>query len=326
MSKNNKSNNQNNNNGRNIKIRKEVEEFAKASFKKFKKKEKDYYDTKKELKSAFNSYLIELLPDVIEFVVRYGYIRNDNVQETKRAAFEKIADKDFVKVMKKEVKQGNDVKNMKLMPIIIKEFLAEADRVNKELLANDPNAKLVDMSDMIELSKMILKKRLKKAEKAGIDPSIAFDLLSIIPTDESMKISQNYRVHMLYECMYEHSKTKEVPFDKIMETLIDDDMYSVFIVFALLERKEKFGTLTDSQKVFYMAVSTWVFATMESMSKDDIEAIIRVYVNNRKRDEVQNKDGNRRYALSTLTETDYPKIAKTIRKMITDDESIKKYL
>ena len=54
--------------------------------------------------------------------------------------------------------------------------------------------------------------------------------------------------------------------------------------------------------------------------------IIKTYVAGRKKDEANGKDGNRRYALTSLSATDYEKITKVINKMIADDDSIKKYL
>jgi hypothetical protein len=312
-------------NNRKVKISEDAKEFAKLTLKKFKKESDGYYDSKKELKQSYQLYLIDLLPKTIEFVVKFGYIKDDTVQETKEAIYAKLVDEDFVKVLKKEIKNGNKIENIKLLPIIIKDILLQAEKSNAELLANDPNAKIYDMSDLVELTQLILKKRLKKMAKAGIDENIAFDTLSIIPTDIALKSSQNYRIHMFYECLYEHSKSKVIPFNDIMKVIVDEEYYPMFIAFALLERKEKFGKLTDNQKTFYLAVSSWCFDTMEKLNKDVIRAIITSFIRGRQRDESKNNDSNRRYALGSLSETDYPRIAKTIKAMIAENDSIKKY-
>lgn len=310
--------------GRQVNIDKDALEFAKITLKKY-KKHNDFYDSKKELKQAYAMYLIDLLPRTIQFIVKFGYIKTPEVQETKDAIYAKLVDEDFIKALKKEIKHNNKIKNIKLLPIIIKDILMISERENREILAKDPNGKIYDMTDLVELSQMILKKKLKKMDKAGIDANIAFDVLSIIPGEEALSCSQNYRIHMLYECLYEHSKTKKIPFKEIMEVAIDEEFYPVFISFALLERKEKFGNLTDAQKVFYLDVSTWAFETMENSSRETIEAILKTFVNGRKRDEAQGKDSNRRYALGSLSEADYPKIAKSITRMISDDGNLKKF-
>ncbi len=313
-----------NQNNRRIKIPGDAREFAAATFKKY-KKHNDCFDSKKELKQSYNMYLIDLLPRTIEFLIRSGHIKSDEIQETKQAIYAKLVDEDFVKVLRKELKNGNDIDNIKLLPIIIKDILVLTEKENRELLAKDPNSKIYDMSDLIEISQLILKKRLKKFEKAGIDQTIAFDVLSVIPTPKALETSQTYRIHAFFEVLYEHAKAKAIPFAAIMNTLVDDKWFQVFIAFALLERKDKFTNLTDAQKTFYLDVSNWVFSTMEKLSKDEIEAILRAFVAGRKRDEAQGRDSNRRHALSSLPEADYPRIIKMVNKLISEDDTIKKY-
>lgn len=310
-----------------IRINEDAKQFASLTLKKYKKHNGDYFDSKKELRNSYYMYLIDLLPDTIEFVVKYGYINREEVQETKKAIYTKISDPDFVKTLRKELKNDNKIKNIKLFPIMIKEILLEGKRVNDEALAQDPNAKQYDLSDLVELSQLIMKKKLKKMEKAGISSSIAFDSLSIIPCKEILETSQFYRIKSLYECLYEHSKGANVPFTELMSVLIGTEYYPAFITFALLERKERFTKLTDAQKQLYLDISNWCFKTMEKdLSKEEVESIVKTYIAGRKRDEAQGKDGNRRYALSSLSADDFPRISKVIQKMIADDDSIKKYL
>ena len=317
--------NKNRNNG--VKINEDARNFANVTLKKYKKKNDDCFDSKKELKKSYYQYLIDLLPETIKFVIKYGYIQKEDVQETKNAIYTKVNDPDFVKILKKELKNDNKVDNIKLLPIMIKEILGEAKRCNDELIANDPNAKTYDMSDMIELSQIILKKKLKKAEKAGINSSLAFDVFSIIPCKEALEGSQFYRIRSFYDCIYEHAKSKAVPFEDLINIVVGEEYFSVFITFALLERKEKFTKLTDSQKTLYLDISNWCFKVMEKdLSKEEIEKVIKLFISSRKKDESQQKDGNRRYALAQLSADDYPRINKVISKMISSDESIKKYL
>lgn len=310
-----------------IRINEDAKEFAQLTLKKYKKEHGDYYDSKKELRGSYAMHLIDLLPDTIDFIVKYGYINREEVQNVKVGIYKKINDPDFIKLIRKEIKNGNKIENIKLLPIIIKEILMEGKKLNDAALAQDPNAKIYDMSDLVELSQIILKKKMKKMEKAGIASTVAFDVLSIIPCDKALQSSQFYRIHSLYECLYEHSKSHKIPFAELMDIVIDERYYPAFITFALLERKEKFTKLTDAQKSLYLEISNWCFNTMENnLNKDEITSIIKTYVAGRKKDEAQGKDGNRRYALSSLSPTDYEKIMKVINKLISEDDGIKKYL
>ena len=316
-----------NNKNRKVHIPGDVKEFAKADFKKFKKRNSDYYDSKKELKQGYYLYLVDLFPPVIEFIVKYGYINNDDVQQVKHQALAKINDMDFIKVVKKTIKRGDDIENIKFLPIIIKEILMEAKKRNDAILAENPNGKIYDMSDLTELSYLILKKKMKKFEKAGIPASLAFDVLSIIPCKEALKSSHMYRIHALYDTLYEHAKTAQIDFDKLIDLAVDEDYHLACISFALLERKEKFSKLTDSQKTLYLAITNWCFNTMEKkLKKQEVYELINVYVRARIRDDKNGRDSNRRYSLSSLSEEDYPRIATVVKRIIADDDSVKKYL
>lgn len=319
----------NGNNNKKISIDDNVQEFARLNIKKFKKQSEDYYESKKELKYDYYLHLIGLLPDAITFVLRYGYVRNDKIQSTKNEIFKKLTEEDFVKVLRKELKSGEKIENIKLLPILYREILAEAEKENQVLLAEDPNAKIYKLDDIVELSQLILKKPLKKMEKSGVDEAVAFDALSVIPTDKVFKVvkySQNYRIRVLFEVLYDHAKTKPLVFKNIIKNLVDEDYYPMIAAFALLERKEKFGNLTDSQKSFYIDITNWMLGTMEALPTKQIEEILRTYVNARGRDARANRDGNRRYLLSTLSERDYPKITKVVRVYGERYPDAKKYL
>lgn len=309
-----------------IRINEDVREFAKLTLKKYKKENGNFFDSKKETKESYYMSLVDLLPEVIMFVTKYGHIQNEEIQNVKTLIYQKLTDYDFIKVVKKELKNKNKIKNIKLFPIIINEILEEAKKVNDQLLAQDKNAETYRMDDIQELLQIILKKRLKKFAKAGIDQATSLDILSIIPCDEALDISQFYRIKSFFDCLYEHVKGVAIPFETVMDLVTSEEYFPMFITFALLERKERFAKFTEAQKTLYVDISTWCFKTMEGLKSDAIKSIINVYINGRKKDDAQGKDGNRRYNLSTLVPDDYPKITKVINAMLSHDESIKKYL
>ena len=145
-----------------IRINDNVKEFAKLTLKKYKKENGNFFDSKKETKASYYMSLVDLLPDVIEFVIKHGHLPNQEIQEIKTYIYQKLTDYDFIKVLKKEIKHGNKIKNIKLFPIIIREILEEAKKVNDQLLAQNKDAETYRMDDIQELLQIILKKRLKK--------------------------------------------------------------------------------------------------------------------------------------------------------------------
>ena len=306
--------------------------FAKLDEDKFRKKQKKKasWSSKKEIREYYHLALLDNLPGAIIYLILQGYVRKDEIQELKNKIFKNLINKKFVKFLTKEIESGEKIENIEYLPILIKEILEVINKTNKEMLANDPNAKTIESDDIVNLSRTIMKKKMKKLGKKGVDASVAFDVLSIIPTKKVLELyrsSKVFRIKSLFDCLYEHSKTKTIPFSEIISVVLGRDYYPAIIAFALLERKEHFGNLNESQKAFYLQVSTWCFDTLEKeLNKEEIYGVLETYISTRKRDELNAKDGNRRYALSTLSEDDYPKLKKIINEMVIKDESIKKYL
>lgn len=308
-----------------FKIPDEVKRLTKMSFKKFKKTDGDYYDSKKDLRKAYYAQIIDLIPSAIVLIIKYGHI--EAVKETKENIYEKITDPKFVKYLRKEIKAGSEFDNMILLPTIIYDIVGEAHKAVEAAKAEDPDTETTfDVDDLVQVSRDILKKKIKKLTKAGVDEAVAFDVLSVIPDTKILAKSQKYHIRRFFTVLYEHAKTKEIKFDKIMkEVFKNGDYINSVITFALLERKEKIANFTDSQKKLFNDITEYCFSTMEEMKKDEIYDILKSYTDVRKRDESQGKDTNRRYYISSLPESDYPRILKTVERLCARDENLKKY-
>lgn len=318
--------NDNQNNRKDFKIPENAKKLAKLSFKKFKKESEDYYDSKKEMKKGYYAQIIDLLPDSIALLVKYGHL--EAVKETKTAIYEKITDPKFIKYLKKDIENGGEFDNMMLLPNVIYGIIGDATKAYEAEKAENPNVEIeFDLNDLVELSHIILKKKIKKLTKSGIDEAVAFDVLSIIPTPKILTKSQAFHIRSLFTVLYNHAKTKEINFEKIMNVLFKDgeEYINSVITFALLERKEKISSFNDTQKKLFNDITEYCFKTMEDMKKDDISAILKAYTDTRKKDESQNKDTNRRYYIASLPESDYPKILKAVEKIVDRDENLKKY-
>ena len=298
-----------------FKIPEDPKRLAKLTFKKYKKNNKDLYDSKKELKKGYYGQIIDLLPESLQLLVRYGHI--PAVQETKEAIYNKITDEGFVKYLIKFVKNDQSFDNMILLPNVIVSIMKEANQRIAEAKEKDPNSTLsYDLSDMVELSHLILKKKIKKITKDGINESVAFDALSIIPDTQILNKSASFHLKELFNMLYVHAKTEHIDFAKLVKHIFKGSKIETVIAFALLERKEKISNFNDSQKELFNDITDWAFKTMEDMKKEDIYAILKAYSETRKRDESQKKDGARRYYISSLPAEDYPKIIRSVEKII----------
>lgn len=307
-----------------FRIHTDVEKMSELNFKKFKKKNKDCFDGKKEMKRAYYAMLVDLLPETISLLVRYSHIRE--VVEIKDSLYEKLVDPQMIKVLKNCVEDKEDIDNINLLPIVIRDIINLAKQQEVADKAEGENTDHYDVSDLIELSHLILKKKLKKMKNAGIDEDVAFDALSVIPHAKVLKDKQiNYRMRVLMSVLYEHAKTKEIDFGKLITMLIPEEYANVVILFCLLERKDKFVNFNENQQKFFISINEWLFNVMEEMDRSSIEAILNNYIETRKRDESQGRDGNRRYFIKSLPENEYPRITKVIKHLLETKPEVEKY-
>lgn len=313
--------------GGEFKIPKIVSKFANKTWKKYWKENKDVFDSKKDGLKEFCLYLQDMMPDVVEFLIRYGHINNEEVKHVKNDCFAKIINEDFIKYLGKRIKKDEDYeKELKMFPILVREIGMAAEQENQKALAQNPRAAVYDMSDLYDISKKLMKKQMKKMMEIGISEEMAFDLLSLIPSPKAMQYSPVYRIRNLFNSLYEWSKSKAVPFKDIMNVIVKEEQYTNFIVFALLEKREVLSNMSDAQKNLYTDITTWCVETMEGMNPHDITEIINAYIKARNRDESNGKDCARRYNLGVLTAEDYPHINAVITRMVAENGDIQKYL
>lgn len=313
--------------GGEFKIPKIVSKFANKTWKKYWKENKDVFDSKKDGLKEFCLYLQDMMPDVVEFLIRYGHINNEEVKQVKNDCFAKIINEDFIKYLGKRIKKDEDYeKELKMFPILVREIGMAAEQENQKALAQNPRAAVYDMSDLYDISKKLMKKQMKKMMEIGISEEMAFDLLSLIPSPKAMQYSPVYRIRNLFNSLYEWSKSKAVPFKDIMNVIVKEEQYTNFIVFALLEKREVLSNMSDAQKNLYTDITTWCVETMEGMNPHDITEIINAYIKARNRDESNGKDCARRYNLGVLTAEDYPHINAVITRMVAENGDIQKYL
>ena len=321
MSKHGKSNNQNE-----FKIPSGPASFAKMTWKKFKKKYSDEYDGKKDTRRGYDSLLVEYLPDTIEFLVRYNGRHDKDMDELRNRIYGNLVDKKFIKYLEKQLEDDREIDNIKYFPIIVRDIIIAANEEARRAKAENPNAEFnLDFTDLQELSLLILKKKIRKLKKKDVDEDVSFDVLSIIPTPKVLEGKQfRYRMGNVMKVLYEHAKTKEISYENIIESVIPVEYASQVISFNLLERLSRTQNFNDSQKKFNAQVTEWVFTTMESMDRSTIEAILKNYVDIRKRDLANNNDADRRFLLKSVPEDEFPNLKKVINNyMETHQDDVK---
>lgn len=319
------------NNGKNnIDVPKDVLRMSKITLKKFKKKKAEEGEdfSKKELKKAYMDELIDYLPETIDFLLRYGGIQTNEMKDLRNSIYGKIADHKFIKYLTKQIKDDEDVGDIRLLPAIIRDIISEVKMQEEKDKQQNPNANIsYDTSDILNLSQLILRKKIKKADKdLGIDPDVALDLLMVIPHKSMLKDRQiNYRLRLFMNVLYEHAKTVDISYESCLKLVGLDEYAQSVVVFNLLERRSKFNNFNENQQKLFIAINEWMLNQLEEMNRTDLESVLKLYTDLRKRDASQNRDEDRRYFLKSVPEDEFPNLKKVINHMIDSNGDIEKF-
>lgn len=307
-----------------------VRNFAEISFKEYKDDNKGYFDSKKELKKDYFATLSYDLPDVIVWILRNGHVQNPEVQEIKNKCYAKLAGDEgrgpaFIKYLTKYLETDMFIEHIELFPIILHEIISDILKFNEE--HKDKPEEMVEKPDeLFALYEVILKKRIKKAKKKGIPEDLVFDLLGVMPVKEAAEYSGFFRVRGIFEILYKYAETNAVPFANVIEFLFDENDYRYVIGYALQERRDKTKSFTEMQKKLFNDINEWIFPHLEDLEKSDIKSILENYIGVRKRDASQGKDSVRRYYITSLPTSIYPRIGKVVEQIKNNDPEAEKYL
>lgn len=295
--------------------------------KKMEKKERESFDfmDKKDIKQHFRRWRLDKFPEVIEFLFRFGHLKEN--EELRDELYTVLMAEDFVSMIRKAIEEDDEIDNLQLFPVIAYDIIRLTEMYDEKAKKENPNHERYDLDDLIDLVKVINKKKIKRLVKKGFDESLAFDLMCVFPVPEMIrKANTMYRIRMIFQIMYAHAKTESFNVEKLFNALFKKSQLPLVVKFAMLERKEKYVNFTDTQKEVFNAISVWAFKTLEAMDKEDIAIMLKGYFDVRKRDKASNKDSARRFFIGSLPEDEYPRITSVVNKMKQNDQTIEEFL
>ena len=334
-----------------IKVPEDVKELIKINFKKYKKHEADEFESKKDMKKGYKSYILCRIPNTILWIVSEGWRRK--YEAVRYEVYKKIGDPEVIEIIKKELEKNGleSIDYIEYFPIVVMNTIRAMMKAYQIHLKDDPDARPFDPSYMVDLAHLILAKKIKKLKKKGIEEDLAFDILCACPelgTDAAVDLigtrkdilrrnngtvdyEKTFYVGQIFNVIYAYSKEKAIDVDKIFDTIFKERHYFSVIMYALLERKEKYLNYTDTQKEVYNKITSWCFKKMEEMEDSiDRDRIIQAYLITRKDDARINRDSARRYILSSVPEEMYPNVVKSVNSVTNifkqKDENIVNYL
>lgn len=148
----------------------------------------------------------------------------------------------------------------------------------------------------------------------------------VIPHKSMLKDRQiNYRLRLFMNVLYEHAKTADINYESCLKLVGLNEYAQSVVVFNLLERRSKFNNFNENQQKLFIAINEWMLNQLEEMNRTDLESVLKLYTDLRKRDASQNRDEDRRYFLKSVPEDEFPNLKKVINHMIDSNGDIEKF-
>ena len=250
--------------------------------------------------------------------------------DTVNMLYSKMANEKFAKALKKIIKNKDDAYgNLDCgFAVIIANFL---EKFHKD--ENMTDEIFETYTDVID---KLLKGRVKDVnKKLNLDTDVIKELLVIVPdvgyisNDKFVGIYSQKMLRKLYIMSAEKqiglTETEQV--EKLFKKLFGKKLLDLIAINILLEKKEYLKNFNEQQTAIWNLMTSFALEYIESEDKDHIIELLEYYCSRRKRDADNNKDGARRINLSSVPESDYPRMAKAISKFTKKGkESLVKYL
>ena len=241
------------------------------------------------------------------------------------------------RVAKLYKKDPSEYANMMYLPYMIVSTLnylasAEATEADKAAAAD------LDPAAMIKFCERILKKQIRRYEKAGLSEEQAFNMAVYVPTMKIFKSNRRWYREFI-QAMYAMAEKTEVDLKAILQAVLKvdkkrpfsrskfaEEFYSEVIMQKSSNRTAKF---TESQKDLHESrIESTLSYLNDLKSKDLLEKILRNYIKRRKRAEEYKNDGKRiiKFTDHANSNSPYPKIKKVVTELISENSSYELYL
>jgi hypothetical protein len=242
--------------------------------------------------------------------------------------YEKMKSEKFTKALNKIIK-NKDGEYGELdcgFVVIIAGFL---EKFHKELEDSIIEA-YTDVTDKL------LKKRIKDVnKKLELDRDVVKELLVITPDIGYISNDKFVGIYSqkMFRKLYVMAADKEIGITEaeqiktLFKKLFGKKLLDLIAINVLLEKKEFLKNFNERQTNLWNLITTFALEYIENEDKDHIIELLEYYCSRRKRDAENNRDAARRINLSSVPESDYPRIAKAISKFTKNGkESLVKYL
>lgn len=226
---------------------------------------------------------------------------------------------------------------IKYLPNVIVSTLKYVQSPSADLTAQEATlAKNLDEVVLHDFCKAILKKPCEHYEAIGLSNSAAMALASLVPSARILEKGYWYRA--LIATLYSMAETDHFEIDDVFEAITTVDKNKVlrkrdlkrkfWLEFILMKNSNRFKDLNESQKTLHEHLQIKALEYMDTLSEDELEAMLLKYIKRRRESESTNSDGRRifRFVDHANSNSPYTKIKKVVEKIIKGKSEYEAYL
>jgi len=233
-------------------------------------------------------------------------------------------------------KSPDSYPNMIFLPHMIMNTLVyyNSDNISEE---EKEIGKNLDTESLVEFCEKILKKEIKRYRNMGLDPEMAYQFATVIPTTKLFKNNRQWYKKLIQQ-MYEISEHSEVDIDTVLKAVskIDkkksikkkDFLEGFFSEFILQKSSNKSAKFTDNQKELHEGLIERTLIYFDGLKKRQLKDILKQYIKRRKTAESYKNDTKRviKFTDHANSNSPYSTIKEVVQELIDDNSANELYL
>lgn len=233
-------------------------------------------------------------------------------------------------------KNPDSYTNMKFLPYMIMNTLL---RYSSEGISDEDKevAKSLDVDGLVEFCEKILKKEIKRYRDMGLEPSMAYQMATVIPTAKLFKNNRQWYKNLIIQ-MYDIAANTEVDIDVILKAVskIDkkkciskkDFLEGFFTEFIFQKQTNKNHSFTETQKELHEGLIERALVYLNNQKPRKLREILKQYIKRRKTAESYKNDNKRviKFIDHAHSNSSYTTIKSVVQDLIADNSNNELYL
>ena len=301
--------------------------------KKISKKEKKH--NIKRLRKEYSEYAINGLNKAVKILAENP--------EHKKSAKVKLGVENIIlntEVMKRIAKiyrkSPDEFTNMKFLPAMIMNTLMY---YSSEGITDEEKAlgAQLDTDALIAFCEKILKKEIKRYERMGFEPDVAYSPATVIPTTTLFKNNRQWYKRLIAQ-MYDIAQAKSVDIDDVLKAVSKIDkkgaiskkefLEGFFSEFILQKSTNKAAKFTDTQKELHEGLIERSLVYLDNRKPSKLRDILKTYIKRRKTAEEYKNDTKRviKFTEHANSNSPYTNIKQVVQSLIEDNSANELYL